>query len=375
MTADGPTARIPTLDGWRAVAILSVVVAHSDALFSAQGALATPFAPAALSFLRHGVDLFFAISGFLITRLLVIEVAATSTLSLKSFYLRRSFRILPLVFVYLATLQALNVLAAPVAKPWELTATLLFVRNYLTHWPGPATIHFWSLSVEEHYYLLWPPLLALLARERALRVACGLVFAVALWRVVDARYGLFHGAFGSNAPAVFRTDTCLDALLCGAIPALAWDSTRSSIERLQRLPLTALAVLALPLVSTAANYTVPGVGPTLRSMVFALLVVSTVFRPLALSSRLLDWEPLRWIGKLSYSLYVWHMLFLQVPAISFSRRANGPSQLWGYALDLSLTLLCSVATHYAVELPLQRLGRRVSAGLAKVPLPAASHPS
>lgn len=361
MTAATRAERIPTLDGWRGVAILAVLASHSRAVFGPGGALEAASIARGLPYLRQGVDLFFAISGFLITRLLLLELTANGRLSLKAFYVRRAFRILPLVFTYLAALQILNVLVGPIAEPWETATTLLFVRNYAMHPGGTATAHFWSLSVEEHFYLFWPPLLALWSRQRALFGACALALVVTMWRAFDARHGTFARIFPNEAGVLFRTDTRLDALLCGAIPAIAWDGTKRLVEKVERAPLTAICALSLVAIPVCG---LP-LAATLQALLFPALVVSTVFRPSGWAARVLGLPFLRWIGRISYSVYVWQTLFLQVERISFSRTSRGPAQFPLYLLDLGLILLCSLATHHLVEIPLQRVGRKLSATLTR----------
>lgn len=355
MTSGQPAQRIPTLDGWRAVAIIAVIACHSRALFAPDGAFPNVSASHLLGYLRQGVDLFFAISGFLITRLLSLELTKSGRLSLSGFYIRRVFRILPLIFLYLSVTALIGFWRAPIIERWEVLSTLLFLRNYAVRDGGTTTAHFWSLSVEEHFYLLWPPLLSLVKRSQAIALAGAVALAIALWRGIDARYGIFLHAFSYDPGPTLRTDTRLDALLWGAVAALAWDRLKALFERLRRLPLAPTLVLALIVINARK---VP-LAPTLLALLFPMLIASTVFCPGTLVSRVLEARALRWLGRLSYSLYVWQTLFLQTTQVSFSRTAEGSAQLPRYLLDISLILACSIGSHYLLELPLQRLGRRL----------------
>src|SRR5579863_595725 len=174
---------LPTLDGWRAVAIAMVLFCHARlphgflAPFSMYGAL--------------GVDLFFAISGFIITYRLLDEHRLTGTISLRAFYTRRAFRILPAALAFLACISVLGLAwhVIPLDKS-QIAASLFFFRNYYSSPVAQSwyTGHFWSLSVEEHFYLLWPGLLVWAGVRRIPWLAASLAIGVALWRGLDQHY-------------------------------------------------------------------------------------------------------------------------------------------------------------------------------------------
>jgi peptidoglycan/LPS O-acetylase OafA/YrhL len=194
---------LPTLDGWRAVAILAVLCCHAGwptAALAPYGAM--------------GVSVFFALSGFLITRRLMDE----RRIDLKDFYRRRAFRILPPIVVYLAVVAVLGLglRVIPMDRS-QLLASLFFYRNYLTPpvSQGWYTGHFWSLAVEEHFYLVWPVLLSIVGFRRARWVAPALALAVAVWRVVDGRFAWVGRLNPLLRGSLARTDYRLDALLFG----------------------------------------------------------------------------------------------------------------------------------------------------------------
>jgi peptidoglycan/LPS O-acetylase OafA/YrhL len=208
--------RIPTLDGWRAVAILAVLVAHSAWLFAPGCFFESARVRHVARFGGQGVDLFFAISGFLITSLLLAEMEKTGAASLRGFYTRRVFRILPPLIAYLLVLAGLAVWWRELVAPWEFAASLLFFRNYTMQVAGGrATNHFWTLSVEEHFYLFWPALLVFAGRRRALKIAIGIALCVAVWRGLDGRMHLFATLFGTDPGRFLRTDTRIDGILWG----------------------------------------------------------------------------------------------------------------------------------------------------------------
>ena len=168
---------LPTLDGWRAIAISSVLVCHSlhfygsPELVPPQWRLVNDVLARLGTF---GVALFFAISGYLICTLLLVEREKTGQISLRSFYIRRVFRIIPPAFVYLGVLALLAAWGLIQLQRGELTSAALFYSNY---WTGKSwfTTHFWSLSLEEHFYMLWPGLLSLLGPIGAGACALGVV--------------------------------------------------------------------------------------------------------------------------------------------------------------------------------------------------------
>ena len=351
--------RIPTLDGWRAVAIIAVILSHSRHLIEPGGTFPAATLDAILAWFRLGVDLFFAISGFLITTLIVREQQASGGFSLRQFYTRRVFRILPLVLTYLLILAIAKVWIPAIAQPWEFGSTLLLCRNYFMHRSGGvATNHFWSLSIEEHFYLLWPIILGIWGARRGMVAAVIGAIVVAAWRALDARTGLFRGLVGVDPGALFRTDTRCDALLWGAVAGLVAPRMRDLAARWSGVPWSPLLLAVLV---AWIHWDLPVLSSAL-AVAFPLIVLSTTLRPECATSHLLETGPLRWIGQRSYSMYIWQTLFLQVDQISFSRKA-GASPIGAvarYAIDLALIALTSELTHRVIEKPAQKYGKRLA---------------
>src|SRR5271166_2822961 len=224
MSNAGKSGYLPTLDGWRAVAILAVLFDHMVEY--------SPLAhyPRFAAFSHtgpNGVSLFFAISGFLICSRLLEEHRAFGHISLRGFYIRRGCRILPPALLYLSVIGLLSFLGLIVVSSWEWWSSVFFFRNYLPGtwisrgWGG-YTVHYWSLAVEEHFYLIWPAALVLLAKRRARWFALILALSVATWRAWD----LHHQWFQRLIPGLLfgsRTDVRLDALLLGCLAALVLD--------------------------------------------------------------------------------------------------------------------------------------------------------
>jgi len=347
-------ARIPTLDGWRAVAIAGVLCAH----------IRWPI-PALSQFFVNGVlgvQLFFALSGFLITSRLLEEHDQTGGISWKSFYLRRAFRILPPAFFVLLILALLGrgFHLIPMSAD-QLAASAFFYRNYLYGVVGSAwyTGHFWSLAVEEHFYLVWPAILCIVGMARGARTALTLACIAFVWRIADGHFdwiGHLQPAFHGNR---FRTDYCIGELFWGCALAFLWRSSagRTALRKVVRSHwVVGVVLLQAMLLHFKPRWYESGV-----EILMALLPLITVADPQGIISRVLETPVLAWIGRLSYSLYLWQQLFLP----PFWRPLDlGIIQ----QLPLNLTAVFASASfsYYFVERPFIRLGRRLQSRNAVV---------
>jgi peptidoglycan/LPS O-acetylase OafA/YrhL len=349
-------SQIPTLDGWRAVAILLVLMAHSGAsIFGDRGLLPNAQLAMASSKGGFGVSIFFAISGFLITARLLDEQRSSGRISLSSFYLRRAFRILPAAMTCLAITSLFGAIGAIEVGWREVVGAALFFRNYMPKQPDIYTEHFWSLSVEEHFYALWPLLLILFTRggwARTWVVACALT--VALWHAVDLRYHLTITEAAAGQWMAPRSDHCFDRLLWGCWMAMllkdpVW------YERLARwvTPATLPVLIVLLLVNGVAKPFGNDVDVFARVIVPAA-IAATCIAPMSLAGRFLDAAPMRWVGRVSYSLYLWQQIWLLAPEgfVNTFGRLHGVVALTG-------TFLCAYASYRYVERPLIKLGHRV----------------
>lgn len=354
---------IPTLDGWRAVAILSVIFCHAGALlFGPTGVWpsAAGFGVAAHGII--GVDVFFALSGFLITSKLVSEINRTSRIDLAAFYRRRFFRILPAYMTYLVVLAAAAAAGWVVVDRGEILSCLLFYRNYVESFSW-YTGHFWSLAVEEHFYLLWPTTLALLAIPRARWVGVSVALAIEVWRAIDARLLLVEHWFPGAGSALHRTDTRLDCLLWGSLAAVSFPLISKLLLRLPK-PAASIFPIALAIGIGAGELASAPLLPFWKALLLPLLLVSTIVFSVSPLSVLLEHPLLRWIGQLSYSLYLWQEVFL-APAELRSPRFGFLQQLpWGIFAALGFAM----ASYYFVEKPFLALGRR-TARKRPAPLP------
>lgn len=333
--------RIGALDGWRGIAISMVILAHAS--FLSHSSLVHKF-----TYLGPmGVGIFFAISGFLITSLLLREQQKYGGIDLAGFYQRRVFRILPPILAFLAVLVTLNhFLGLNVTKLQVVSALLLF-RNYLPSQGDQDwyTVHLWSLTVEEHFYLFWPALF--IWTRGNLRILLGMAFSVALWREISFHFHLLPGPW-----APYRTDVRLDGLLWGCIVAIACFTP--GLVTWLRKRLTGKVVLLLVIIDLASNV-IKGSHyySFYEPIIFALVVVWPIMNDGSVLRRLLDSRPLSSIGRVSYSLYIWQELWLLYPkaAMPFPHLQRLP-------VNIFMALACAIVSYNFIEQPAIRLGKR-----------------
>ena len=354
-SAKKPSAYIPTLDGWRALSITLVILHHSQ-IQSAIPILG-PLLQSLARFGELGVELFFAISGLLICSRLLDEESSAGHINVNAFYVRRFFRILPAALFYLLVIAILAALHIIPVFPSDWFASLFFFRNYamlfeyLNHSPLPLhwyTGHFWSLSMEEHFYLVLPAVLVAFKRTRRY-VLTGMAISVALWRMVLTH--VLHHDYQFN----FRTDTHVDALLIPAIIALALYPLMRSEAARKYIPAWSFPMFAATELFLL-NVKVPCFF-TLQAIVLPLLILSTALHPNTVQGRILEAKPFRWIGWISYSLYLWQQLFF---GVNFAGSPPGLALLRKPPINLLALLLCATCSHYVIEKPFIRLGHKLA---------------
>lgn len=353
---------LPTLDGLRALAILAVFISHSATqLFGESGVYEQQSLYTIASYGRLGVDLFFAISGFLITYRLLAELQQNNFISLQSFYIRRVFRIFPPYMMYLLVVILLGLSNIIRVDSWEIFSSLLFIRNYYMVWTvaGESTRHFWSLAVEEHFYLLWPALLIFLSPKRSLWFVPLIALLIHVWMAIDGRYHIF-ARFFHDAGSLFRTDTRIDALLWGCFAALIYPWAERCINRYSWL--AGIFQVALPVALVAVFVLRIPLLHLWLSLIFPLIVIFTVAQPTNVIGKFLERPLLVWFGGMSYSLYIWQTLFLQIDGTSWSLAHNGAgsSKLFFWLIDLATILLVSSFSYYFIEKRMIALGRNLA---------------
>jgi peptidoglycan/LPS O-acetylase OafA/YrhL len=346
---------IPTLDGWRGIAIGLVLLSHS-----ARSSAAAEH----LGFL--GVAFFFAISGYLICTKLLVERERSGTISLKRFYWRRGFRILPASLIYLTVIGLLGILAIERVKGRDVASGIFLFSNYLPDKDWDVN-HFWSLSMEEHFYLIWPVLLATLGNRHARRTALVCIAGIFLWR----SWALSHFVL-AGIPTLQRTDLRLDAFFAPCALAILLREPLCRERATRWLSpiivvglLAVLAVLRIPHTSSAIFNSLRQLA---QACILPLAIVSTVFRPATLFGRFLELSPVRWVGRVSYSIYLWQMPF-------FDRNGWLGSHTGSVWLKIAALLAAASLSYYLIERPLIRHGRRLESRVLPSSARTLSQPS
>jgi peptidoglycan/LPS O-acetylase OafA/YrhL len=368
--ADGAAhspGRLPGLDGLRALAIIAVLVFHLDPSWLPGGFL--------------GVDVFFVVSGFLITTLLVRERSATGRLDLPAFWTRRARRLLPALLVcvpasvLLARLSEGDLL---VGIERQVLGAFTFTSNWLEIAAGSdyfaATsptlfMNLWSLAVEEQFYLLWPIAVLLLLRVTRgyeARAAAALGLAVLSAVLMAARVDP-----ESPTRVYYGTDTHVMGLMLGAALAFAWAAPHRAWTRTtwwashrRQVAGAALGTLLVLLVRAgeASPWTFRG-GILLASLATAVLVLVVVERPGRLQS-LLELPPARWIGARSYGIYLWHWPVFLIIGADLPVAPGGAAYLGTRVWCLVMTLVIADLSYRFIETPVRRHGFGGSAGRA-----------
>jgi peptidoglycan/LPS O-acetylase OafA/YrhL len=340
----------PSLNGLRAISILLVIFHHlrlkSDAFVYLYKIIPSPYL---LNFLQDGqlgVNIFFVISGFLITSILLNEEAATNTISLKNFYGRRMLRIFPayyfLLFVYFI-LQLFHVIY--ISNISWLTA--ITYTKYFNWWLDWYTAHAWSLSIEEHFYIFWPLIFLQGPRFRK-NFAWAIIIAVPFIRV----FAYLHPLLWLNDYTIFVRG---DAIATGCLFALYKDRILEKFSTAWRLLFFSaiLCLLLLPFLYSITSGTkwqlifIP-LGIThgsVANFLVAVLLFYSVFGPKRIWFKLLNTALLNYIGLLSYSLYLWQQLFL-----------SGSSYwLMKFPQCLACIGVMALFSYYIIEKPFNRL--------------------
>jgi peptidoglycan/LPS O-acetylase OafA/YrhL len=358
--------RLPALDGLRALAVLAVVAYHLQFSWARGGYL--------------GVDLFFVLSGFLITSLLLEEHEERGAIRLGAFWARRARRLLPALFVMVSAVMVFVVLMGRLGNTTfiagfdlaslqkQALATLLYVANwydivsnqsYFAQFAAPSPLlHTWSLAIEEQFYLVWPFVtVGLLARGLAARRRVGWTVSVAIAIASTVLMAVLYRA-GDPSRAYFGTDTRLPDLAVGAV--LAWLTARRpvtapGVARVLAVasPIALAGLLVLMVVAGDAGG-VPDTfmfrGGFLLAALLCVLVVADVRRDGSTLARGFAWRPVVAVGLVSYGIYLWHW-----PVIVFLTSADTPLHGAGLLLArLVVIAALTVASYYLVELPVRR---------------------
>lgn len=331
----------PSLDGVRAIAITVVVLLHAHVAGFGYGYL--------------GVDVFFVLSGFLITCILVEELHDTGRIRLGAFWMRRVLRLLPALLVFAGTVMLL-IRWMPSTTTRGLWPALFYVMNWfrISGQPAGAFEHTWSLAIEEQFYLLWPlALIGLWRLDRTLRLAMRVCAVVVLASAAGRTFVVVSGApFARWYHDFFLR---LDTILLGCLLALVL-KIRPTIPNWMRDP--NLIVLGLLMLFAALlvgrNRGLPavptGLAHTFAGVATVLIIIGCVVGGTSPIVRVLEHPVMVWLGRRSYGIYLWHWPFLRTSLFP----SRGQNVVW----SIAITLVVAELSFRFVESPLLRLKSR-----------------
>ncbi len=344
----------PEIDGIRGIGVVIILFGHLFLIWPAAGLTVLPGA-----FIM--VDMFFVLSGFLITTLLLEERQRYGNVSMSNFYQRRGLRLIPgLVFMIAAYLLWIAVTEQSMRHALIAnTYVMLYVANWAQVFKGWGTLgftlgHLWTLSVEEQYYIIFfPTLLFLLLRFKAstvLKILCVTIIPAMLWRSAWA----LHASDSNLKNLYIRTDTRVDALLVGPAIAVAlhlgWPLLRWA--RYTIIPVSVFLLWGLVRVGNFDRW-MYFFGFTLFDMCCGAFLLWTI-GSVSFAANFFRTRPVVWLGRASYGIYIWHpWIYLAVARVvpTWPRPAAA-------ALAVTAAMLCATFSFYVIELPFLRLKRR-----------------
>lgn len=375
------TRRIPSLDGLRAIAILAVLLGHL------QGCRNSPvpwlLTSGLLPLANLGVRTFFVISGYLITELLLRELTATGSISLQKFYFRRTFRIFPAYYAYIAVIAACSSYSIFLLRPGDLLHAVTYTMNYHADHAWHLG-HAWSLSVEEQFYLLWPATLAFLGVRSGMKAAAAVLVVAPVMRFV------YFVIRPEGIDTDFTFETVSDAIAVGCLLA----GYREALWQrpAYRTFLSSRWMLVIPATIVCTGFLaggivhswnpaalqemlhLPGIAmSTLLDFFYELAGITVINVCLVIGldwclrfsegmiGRVLNSAPLVWIGGLSYSIYLWQQPFLN--------RAED-RDFAAFPRNLALMFVAALCSYSVVERPMLHLRDAIARRLwPKRPLP------
>ncbi|GAB6926701.1 hypothetical protein JCM10914A_06840 [Paenibacillus sp. JCM 10914] len=357
--SDKPQSRyMPGLDGLRALALIGVMGYHWNFGFAGGGFL--------------GVSLFFVLSGYLITDILAAQWQHERRIDLKDFWIRRFRRLLPAMLVMLL-LVVVWVTLFDRSRLVSLRGEVLGAITYISNWqfiyeqksyfeafgpPSPLG-HFWSLAVEEQFYLLWP--LIMMIGLKLFPRRGSLFIVIMLGALASAlAMGLLYQPGGDPSRVYYGTDTRAFGLLIGAALAIVWPSRKLSVNvspaakrGLSIAGITALAIILFMMWQTDRYDPFLYQGGMLLFSIVAAVLVAVLAHPAAPINRLLSWKPLLWLGVRSYGIYLWHYPVMILTA------SSSPTAQTGWLLvvwQIGLSLLLASLSWTFVEEPIRHGG-------------------
>jgi peptidoglycan/LPS O-acetylase OafA/YrhL len=357
--------RIKSIDGLRAFSIIMVLIGHTGATMPRH-----PVQDKILFFLGDGglaVRIFFAISGYLITKLLIIEQSKTGTINLKKFYIRRVFRIFPVFYLFIAVVFILKLTVFPtiINNNVKLLVAGSHIWNYMhllnisnpspTYENGNLVLgHFWTLAMEEQFYLLWPIAFWKTSKPTLIKAVTFLILLMPFIRV--ATYFLMPSSRGQIG---MMLQTGGDTILVGCLAALIESTPAFAIKYRRHLDnklLLVVSILIMFVISPylqkviGGSYTIT-VGMSITNICIMFFILWTLYIPSGFAN-LLNTKFMIQVGVLSYSIYIWQQLFLLNTV---------KSVITTFPYNIILALITACASYYLFEKPILKFKNRYKA--------------
>ncbi len=364
------TPRIPSLDGLRAVSIFLVLALHSLQRYSITHHVSLVWF--GIFDGGTGVLIFFVISGYLITTLLLKEQKKRGSISLRGFYFRRALRILPPLYAYVGVLLLLGLAGRLAVTRLDIISSLFFFRDY-----APSKMwsleQFWSLSIEEQFYLVWPFVLIYCLRRhgdggkrKAAHVALTVVCLSPVIRVLSFLHSPYVPKFLHNG---FSFHMHADSLMFGCLIALYqgsndFERVYKAVTRIWWLP-PAVILIADCINTRLGNYWQLPFGYSICGASAAIFLIWCVRNPESFAGRVLNARPIVHLGVLSYSIYLWQTLFLHARNVSVFRSMD--KYIGNFPGNWVAVWIVATLSFYLVEKPSLRLRDRLITRLRRNP--------
>ena len=338
---------VPELDGLRGLAIIIVILFHANVSFFSGGFI--------------GVDIFFVLSGFLITSLLIQEFDSTGTIKLNYFYMRRALRLGPALLLLLITFCILSFLLLNEEKATRNLIDALISLVYLSNWarafnfhPPDFLGHTWSLSIEEQFYILWPIILLLLLRAKKknrLHIIC---FA-AMAALVSWLLRIYFVMSDVPLERVYNgLDTRTDSLMVGCVlgvlisSRLISEKVKDALSRWLKYiaPFSMVLLLFLSFTSNWQDNRIYYLGFFVVELLVAILILDIIINKNSMARKILAMRWLVWVGSISYGLYLWHYLVFRT---MFALGFNG---LMVVLLGTFVTFIIAICSYSFLERPM-----------------------
>ncbi|MBC1708953.1 acetyltransferase [Listeria welshimeri] len=349
---------VPSIDGLRALAVIAVIAYHLNFSWAKGGFI--------------GVDIFFVLSGYLITNILLTQWEKNQTLQLKQFWLRRFRRLIPAAYVMIVVVVIFSVLFhSEILKNLrgDAIASFFYVSNwwfifhnvsYFDSFGMPSPLkNLWSLAIEEQFYLIWPVFLLVFLRwvknpKLLLKIVIGLGLLSVIWMTILYVPGT------DPSRVYYGTDTRLFDLLSGCALAFVWPFNRLSpnIPKRSKAALNiagTISILFFFLITALVSEYQPFLyrGGLLFVAIMGVVMIATIAHPASYLSKIFSFKPLRWIGTRSYGIYLWHypIITLTTPVLEI-----GQPSIWRSILQVAATFIIAELSFRYIETPIRKNG-------------------